>query len=158
MLLTQVFTERRENNKAQQDLKAQRQREAHERRMQEQQLEHQRRSWLLSERRRAYAKLAEITSTVDTTGEHELQDLSEALSEIEMLSDSGPVIESARMLHGAQFWARRKGHELVEEDQPLLEDEEYRRLHETKDTYRENFIRNARYELGLDMRPGQPEA
>ena len=142
--ITQIFTERRENNKAQQDRKAQSQREAHERRLQEQQREHERVQWLLAERRRAYAQLASLSATVSKSKPYELKDLAEAHSEIELLSDSGAVVASAWDLYGAQFQARKKARELAEAGRIPEEEEEY--------------LKRARHELGLDMVPGHPGA
>lgn len=156
--ITQIFTERRENNKAQQDRKVQSQREAHERRLQEQQREHERGQWLLAERRRAYAHLASLSATVNKNEPYELKDLAEACSEIELLSDSGAVVASARDLYGAQFRARKKAREMAEAGRVPEEEEEFLRLYRDKDIHRDNFIENARYELGLDMRPGQTGA
>lgn len=157
-VVTQVFTERRENNRAQQDRRTQSQREGHERQLQDQQREHERKSWLLAERRRAYAHLATLTTVVDKSQPYELKDLAEAYSEIEMLSNYGAVVASAWDLYGAQFRARKKARELVEEGRVPEEEDEYLDLHRDKDTYRENFIENARHELGLDIRPGLPGA
>lgn len=156
--VTQIFTERRENNRALHERKSQSQRESHERRQQDEQRDHDRRSWLLTERRRAYANLATLTATVDKSKPYELKDLAEAYSEIEMLSDSGAVVASAWDLYGAQYRARRRARELAEEGRVPEEEEEYLRLHRDKDVHRENFIECARHELGLDLRPGQTGA
>ncbi|MDP9476837.1 MAG: hypothetical protein M3R38_14315, partial [Actinomycetota bacterium] len=149
---------RRENNRASHERKAQSQRESHERRLQEEQRQHDRRQWLLAERRRVYAHLASLSATVDKSKPYELKDLAEACSEIELLSDSGAVVASARDLYGAQFRARKKAREMAEAGLIPEEEEEYIKLHRDKDMHRENFIENARHDLGLDMRPGQTGA
>lgn len=92
--MTQVFTERRENNRAFHERRIQGQRGSHERRLQEQQREHERGQWLLAKRRRAYAHLASLSATVDKSKPYELKNLAEACSEIAMLSNSGAVVAS----------------------------------------------------------------
>ncbi len=70
----------------------------HEQEMQRLELEERRWTTLREDRIRAYSALARLTGTVAAGGPHPVRELSEAHSEIELLTDDARVREAADML------------------------------------------------------------
>ena len=126
----------------------------HEKDRQQAELEERRRADLRDQRREAYRTLARTTKNVDPTQPDDMTDVGEAISEVELLTESPAVLEAATTLLGATAQARKvarkrytAGHQHPEKDDFVRT--YIRRAGEKRDA----FVEAARIELGLPPSP-----
>jgi hypothetical protein len=126
----------------------------HERDRQQAELEERRLTDLRDRRREAYRTLAKTTKSVDPTQPYDMTDVAEAISEVEVLTESPAVLEAATSLLGATAQARKvarksytAGHQHPERNDFVRN--YIRRAGEKRDT----FVEAARIELGLPPSP-----
>jgi hypothetical protein len=120
---------------------------------------HEREMRLRDERLRAYLTLARTTRGVDPTQPYDMADVAEALSEVELLTESPEVLEAATTLHGATALARRVVRKRYTAGDPRPERTDFvRNFIRRAAAARNAFIGAARTELGLPPSPPPPPA
>jgi hypothetical protein len=99
------------------------------------------------ERLLAYATMATLTKTVDPSKPPQQGDLGQALSEIELLTDSEPLMAWASTLADIAANTRNIAWNLHKEDEDLAEDREFQEFRKMLDESRSRFVWLARAEL-----------
>lgn len=124
-------------------------------------LQHEREMKLREDRQKAYATMARITKGMDVDDPLQIDDLAEAHSEIEMLTEDLQVLDAAeQVLHAAHAARQKMAHKKdATEDStshPAHRELAIRGFEDAKadlDKYRTAFINLARKELNLGPRP-----
>jgi hypothetical protein len=117
---------------------------------------------LRDDRKSAYATMARITKSMDVDDPLKIDDLAEAHSEIEMLTEDSQVLDAAEQV----LYAAHAGRQALAKKNIAMDDESathpthkklaVRRFEDAKeelDKYRTLFVNSARKELGLGPRP-----
>jgi len=128
-------------------------------------LQHEQEMKLREDRQKAYATMARITKGMDVDDPLQIDDLAEAHSEIEMLTEDSQVLDTAeQVLHAAHAGRQRMAHKkaAIEEESTAhsarreLAIRGFEDAKKNLDKYRTDFINVARKELGRGPRPSPP--
>jgi hypothetical protein len=122
--------------------------------MQQAEIAEKKQTDLRTERREAYRTLTRITKTVDPTQPYALGDLSDAYSEVELLTESPEVLQAAAELYNAAFQARKVARAKYNAGYLRPEKDEFvKKVIERSQEKRLAFLDAARVELGLPPSP-----
>ena len=124
-------------------------------------LQHEQEMKLREDQQKAYATMARITKNMDVDDPLQIDDLAEAHSEIEMLTENSQVLDAAEQVLHAAHAARQKMAHKKEAMEDSISHTAHRELavkgfEDAKaelDKYRTSFINLARKELGRGPRP-----
>ncbi len=98
------------------------------------------------DRREAYARLLNITSTISTK-EYLLTDLYQALATVRLVSNSSYTIGAADDLVNAAKRARKHSREVTQQDKEVAEDPQARKLIDAARARHDDFTRAAKVDL-----------
>ena len=154
-----VANNRQERTRQDHERQLARDRQEHERQLKIEELEDQRQSRLRDERLKAYRRMQDITRTVDPTVPYEFNDLSEAYSDIALLTSSPTVLSLAWSLFGEANKARRAARDAhVAGIKDVANDPPFRTSYDASQVLRDKFVDAAREELGLSPLPSPAQA
>ena len=152
-LLTQWISnnraDQREKSRQEHEIAKEAQRQEHENHLKELELEGTRIEKKRDESIKAYRALLQVTGDIDSRSGYEFSDLLEAYSEIELVSDSQPLISTAWDLVGVCNAARKITTDAYKEapDRDPATVQEVRDAIFAKDRVRKQFIQLAREDL-----------
>lgn len=138
VLLTLIFTNRREQK-----------RQEHERELKRMEFEHQAKQQAHEEKLKIYSRLHSMTVTIDPAKDAPLKEIAEIVSQVEFSAESETVLNAVHRMYSQCYTLDKVGREIRQKQRNPENDTGYVEAFKKFGQERNSFFRSAKRDLGL---------